>query len=106
MDPQSGLLLLWGDEATILSWITQGKVRPVAKNNVVRKLEWIGPKIRVITREEEARGYKSSEWRRTQYSYDWETQDNPKNVWAMKLLPNHTRAIYCAVAIECQAQAA
>lgn len=98
---KSGVLLMWADEPVVRSLIRDAKVRPMGTKRCVQKLEWIGRELKPIAQAEEVAGYKPSEFKQTKYSYDWETDDNPVNVWTLRYLANHTQPIFLAVAAAC-----
>ncbi len=100
-DPDSGSLLFWADIQTITERIRAGTIKPHGSHRCVRELHWIGPRLTIVPIAEEQAGYKPSGWRKIRYSYDYETDSNPKNVWALYELPNHTQAIFLAVAASC-----
>jgi len=54
---------------------------------------------------EDRNEYKSSgTFRGPRYSHDRETDQNPRGVWTLKLLPQRSRAAFAGVAFECGAE--
>jgi hypothetical protein len=97
----SNEVVCWAEPDVAIRYIREGKVKPIGHRNSIQKLVWCDPKVQMFAIAEEMEGYKPSRERRTRYAYNWETDDNPKNVWTLKHLSSSTQPIFLAVASDC-----
>ena len=81
-------------EALILA----GRVVPVGTRRKVKALHWIGP---ALPHQDELNDSGSTLHHRDKYWYKHETQTNPPNVYALRMLPRWTQGIFLAVAASC-----
>jgi hypothetical protein len=104
IDPRTGALLKMSEEAA-LDYIERGLVVPIGPLRCISELHWVGTAvIENITTPEEAAAYRASRSQKlnTKYFYDFETRENPPDVFAL-FRQDGNRKIFLAVAASCRA---
>lgn len=86
-----------------LAWIDGGRAALLWRQDKVR-LHVRARKVRAVQVQPataDRTEYVDSRFRRTRYSHNHETDDNPEGVWTLIRLPKHTRAVFLDVLRSC-----
>jgi hypothetical protein len=101
LDPRSGGWFFTTPELSKL-FLDSGKAKAIRTRRVIESLVWIAAlPLDAPVQVQDTTVYPPGHDRPMAYSYKWETEDNPQNVWALAKLRNSTRDIFMAVVIDC-----